>query len=111
MSAAWWVFLVVGIPVIFYRGAAIKGILTDPFPFSPWYNMLPALTTALYGFQMNGPAWPDAQPWDITLFLIVAVIVVVLDHRRMLSRAGTVTAVLMPGDEVVSSTITVTAER
>lgn len=47
MPVAWWVFLVVGIPAAFYLGAAIKGTITDPFPFSPWYGVLPALATGL----------------------------------------------------------------
>jgi hypothetical protein len=35
MPVAWWLLLVIGIPALFYLGAAIKGTLTDPFPFSP----------------------------------------------------------------------------
>src|SRR4051812_18814284 len=45
MPFAWWAFLVLGIPACFYAGAAIKGTLSDPFPFSPWYDVLPALVT------------------------------------------------------------------
>jgi membrane protease YdiL (CAAX protease family) len=162
----------------------MKGTLTDAFPFSPWYNVLPALAMALligpleefgwrgvalpllqrrfaplwaslilgsiwglwhvpafllsgtpqsawsfgpffigvvaiaviltpmfnaargslliavlYHFQMNGPAWPDAQPWDTLLFVIVAVVIVLLNRRSMLTREGAVTEVLMPGHE------------
>ena len=184
MPAAWWAFLVLGIPAIFYLGAAMKGTLTDAFPFSPWYDVLPALAIALligpleefgwrgvalplfqrrfaplwaslilgsiwglwhvpafllsgtpqsawsfgpffigvvaiaviltpmfnaargslliavlYHFQMNGPAWPDAQPWDTLLFVIVAVVIVLLNRRSMLTREGAVTEVLMPGHE------------
>lgn len=54
------------------------------------------LVAALFHFQMNGPAWPDAQPWDMYLFAAVAVLVVVLDRRRMLSREGAATEVLLP---------------
>lgn len=43
----WWLFLIVGIPAIVYTGAALKGTLSDPFPFSPWYKALPALVIAL----------------------------------------------------------------
>lgn len=43
----WWVFLIVGIPAIVYTGAAIKGTINDPFPFSPWLKVFPALATAL----------------------------------------------------------------
>lgn len=181
MPIAWWVFLVIGIPAIFYLGAAIKGTFADPFPYSPWYAVLPALATTLfigpieefgwrgvalpllqrrfvplwaglilgviwgawhipafllsgtpqsawsfgpyfvavvaisliltpmfnaargslliavlYHFQMNNPAWPDAQPWDTLLFAAVAFGVVLLNRKAMLLRDGVVTEVLMP---------------
>lgn len=184
MSVVWWVCLLLGIPAVFYLGAAIKGTISDPFPFSPWHNVLPALLiglligpieefgwrgvalpllqrrfaplwagiilgivwgvwhapafllsgspqsawsfgpyfigvvaisviltpmfnasrgsiliAALYHFQMNGPAWPDAQPWDTLVFAIVAVIVVLLNRRTMFTRAGAVTEVLMPREK------------
>jgi membrane protease YdiL (CAAX protease family) len=43
----WWLFLILGVPAVVYAGAAIKGSISDPFPFSPWYQMLPALALAL----------------------------------------------------------------
>lgn len=182
MSLAWWLVLVIGMPAVFYVGAAIKGTLTDPFPFSPWYGVLPALAialiigpveefgwrgvalpllqrrfaplraalilgtivalwhlpafflsgtpqsgwsiapffigvvaisviltpmfnaargslliAALFHFQMNGPAWPDAQPWDTLVFVIVAVVIVLVNRKAMFTREGAVTEVLMPG--------------
>jgi membrane protease YdiL (CAAX protease family) len=48
MSLAWWLFLILGIPVIFYAGAALKGTIGDPFPFSPWTQVFPALAFALF---------------------------------------------------------------
>ncbi len=184
MPAAWWVLLVVGMPAVFYLGATIKGTITDPFPFSPWYDILPALVAglligpveelgwrgvalpllqrrfpplwaglilgviwgvwhapafllsgtpqsawsfgpyfigvlaitviltpmfntargsiliaALFHFQMNGPAWPDAQPWDNLVFAIVAVVIVLFNLRSMLTREGAVTEVLMTAEE------------
>lgn len=47
MPAGWWGLLIVGIPALFYLGAALKGTATDPFPFSPWHAALPALAAAL----------------------------------------------------------------
>lgn len=184
MPLAWWLFLVLGIPAIVYLGAAIKGTLTDPFPFSPWYKVLPALAigliigpieefgwrgvalpllqrrfaplwaglilaivwglwhvpafflsgtpqsawsigpffigimaisviltpmfnaargsiliAALFHFQMNNPIWPDAQPWDMLVYVIAAVVIVLLNRQTMLTRNGAVTEVLMPGEE------------
>jgi uncharacterized protein len=42
MPLAWWVFLVLGIPALFYLAAAILGPI-QPFTYSPWYTVLPAL--------------------------------------------------------------------
>jgi hypothetical protein len=56
------------------------------------------LIAALYHFQMNGPAWPDAQPWDSFIFAGVAVIVVLIHRRGMFTREHAATAVL-PGRE------------
>ena len=46
-SVQWWLFLLLGIPAIVYAAAAIKGTLTDPFPFSPWTMVFPALVQSL----------------------------------------------------------------
>ena len=185
MPVAWWVFLVIGIPAIVYLGAAIEGTITDPFPFSPWYGVLPALAitlvigpieefgwrgvalpllqrrfaplwaglilggiwglwhapafllsgtpqsawsftpyvigvlalsvvltpmfnaargsilvAALFHYQVNNPAWPDAQPWDTLVWGIAAAVIVLMNRRSMLTREGAVTEVLMPGEEV-----------
>ena len=188
MSAAWWLFLILGIPAIVYAGAAVKGTISDPFPFSPWYQALPALALALflgpieefgwrglalpllqrrfapfwaglilgvvwavwhipsflmggtpqsawsfapyvagivaisviltpmfndargslmiavlYHFQIMNPLWPDAQPWDILLFIVAAVIVVWLKRRTMFQRGSGVTDVLVPERETEHS--------
>jgi hypothetical protein len=181
MPPAWWIFLVIGIPALFYAGAAIKGTITDPFPFVPWYGLFPALAVgmvigpveefgwrgvalpllqrrfaplwaglvlgvvwgvwhlpafflsgspqstwpftpyfigviaisviltgmfnasggsvliaALYHFQMNGPVWPDAQPWDSYLFAAAAVVIVLFNRKTMVARAGAATDVVPP---------------
>ena len=43
----WWLFLLLGIPVIVYAAAAINGTISDPFPFSAWYLVFPALLQSL----------------------------------------------------------------
>jgi hypothetical protein len=63
MPASWWLFLVVGIPAIYYLGAAVNGNLADPFPFSPWDSVLPALLTALLIGPIEEFGWRGvAQP-------------------------------------------------
>ncbi|MGN6577680.1 MAG: CPBP family glutamic-type intramembrane protease, partial [Nocardioides sp.] len=185
MPTAWWLTLLVGMPAVFYAGAAVKGTLGEPFAFSPWYDVLPALlpmfligpieefgwrgvalpllqrrftplgaglllgvvvalwhtpsfllsgtkqaawayrpflfgvvaisviltamfnaargsllVAFLFHAQMNNPVWPDAQPWDMWLFVAVAVVVVVVNRAAMLDRRRAVTTVLFPGDEL-----------
>jgi membrane protease YdiL (CAAX protease family) len=46
-SPWWWVFIIFVIPLAMYAGAAIKGTANSPFPFSPWYLVIPALVQAL----------------------------------------------------------------
>ena len=179
MPPAWWLFLALGIPALFYVGAAIKGTLGDPFAFTPWYRVLPALLVALFigpieefgwrgvalpllqrrlapfwaalllgtiwslwhvpafliggtpqsnweflpyflgviaisiiltpmfdaargsiliavlvHFQMNGPAWPDAQPSDSSLFGVAAVVIVWLNRATMFRRGAGATDVI-----------------
>lgn len=62
----WWLFLLLGIPAVVFTGAAIKGTLGDPSPFSPWYQALPALAMALVlgpieEFGWRGVALPLLQ--------------------------------------------------
>ena len=176
----WWLFLLLGIPAVVYTGAAIKGSLGDPFPFSAWYQAFPALATALvlgpieefgwrglalpllqrrfapfwaglilgiiwalwhipsfmmsgmpqsswsigpyflgiiaisviltpffnasggslliailYHFQMMNPLFPDAQPYDNLLFVAFAIIIVLVNRRKMFQRGQGATNVLM----------------
>jgi hypothetical protein len=66
MSPWWWLFLILGVPALMYTGAAVKGTLGEPFPFSPWYQVLPALALALFlgpieEFGWRGLALPQLQ--------------------------------------------------
>jgi uncharacterized protein len=47
MSVPWWLFLLIGIPLLAYLAAAMLGTITNPFPFSPWYGVLPVMAMML----------------------------------------------------------------
>lgn len=62
----WWLFLILGIPLLVYAAASVKGSINDPFPFSPWYQVLPAMAVALFlgpieEFGWRGLALPLLQ--------------------------------------------------
>lgn len=43
----WWLFLLLGIPAIVYAAAAMRGTISEPFRFAPWYMVFPALVQSL----------------------------------------------------------------
>ncbi|MEO8354773.1 MAG: type II CAAX endopeptidase family protein [Chloroflexota bacterium] len=43
----WWLFLLLGIPVIVYAAAALNGTVNDPLPFASWTMVFPALLQSL----------------------------------------------------------------
>lgn len=61
----------------------------------------------LFHWQLINPFWPDAQPWDTVLLLVVTVIVVWWNRGAMFTREGAVTEVApertlpLPGREAV----------
>jgi membrane protease YdiL (CAAX protease family) len=62
----WWLFLLMGIPALVYVGAALAGTISGPFPFSPWYQVFPAIAVALFlgpveEFGWRGIALPLLQ--------------------------------------------------
>lgn len=56
-SKWWWLFVLLAIPTIMYVGAAIKGTDFNLFPFSPWYQVIPALTLALFLGSIEEFGW------------------------------------------------------
>lgn len=52
------------------------------------------LWAALFHFQLNNPLSPDGQPWDMALFALVAVVVVLLNRETMLKRGHGATQVI-----------------
>lgn len=52
------------------------------------------LVAVLFHFQVNGPAWPDAQPWDSVILAALAVAVVAVNRGQLLDRNASATALL-----------------
>ena len=179
-SVAWYAFLIIGIPLIFIGGSALRGnLLTEPFPFASFQALLVALTlaaikgpieefgwrglalpllqrkfapiwaglilgviwglwhlpafllsgtqqsewsftaffagclaisviatalfnrsrgsillSAFFHFSLMNPIFPDAQPYDTYLLIVVAALIVWWNHKDMFTREGAVTEVI-----------------
>lgn len=52
------------------------------------------LLAMLFHFQMNNPLWPDAQPYDMFVYVAAAIVVVWLNRQTMFSRSRAVTRVI-----------------
>ena len=77
----------------FIGSVAISVIVTPLFNSSHGSILLPAL----FHFLLNNPIWPDAQPYDIYLFALTALIVVLIYRNTMFTKQNTVTQVI-PSD-------------
>jgi hypothetical protein len=52
------------------------------------------LLAMLFHFQMNNPLWPDAQPYDMYVYVAAAVLITWLNRHSLLSKSGSVTHVI-----------------
>jgi len=179
-SAAWYTFLIIGIPLIFICGSALRGnLFTEPFPFTSLQSVLAALVlaaikgpmeefgwrglalpllqrkfaplwaglilgaiwglwhlpafllsgtqqsewsftaffagclaisviatalfnqshgsillSALFHFSLMNPVFPDAQPYDTVLLIVVAALIVLRKRKDMFTREGAVVEVI-----------------
>ena len=90
-------FLLSGTPQSAWSfGPYLIGVLALSVIITPLFNAAQGsiLMAMMFHFQINGPAWPDAQPWENYLFALIAVGVVILNRRAMLSREGAATEVV-----------------
>ena len=76
----------------FVGTVALSVIVTPLFNRSRGSILLPAL----FHLQVINPLWPDAQPYDSGLFVVVAAVVVWLNRGAMFTRKGAATKVV-PG--------------
>jgi membrane protease YdiL (CAAX protease family) len=56
------------------------------------------LLTACFHFTLMNPIFPDAQPYDTYLLLVVAALIVGRHRKEMFSRTDSVTEVVEPGE-------------
>lgn len=80
------------------------GIIAISVILTPMFNAARGSLAVAFVFhaQMNNPIWPDAQPWDMWLFVTVAIIVAVLNRKKMLNRATAATEVVFPSADLGS---------
>lgn len=69
---------------------ALSVIVTPLFNRSQGSILLPAL----FHFQLINPIWPDTQPYDSYLFILVAMVVVWFNRDNMFNREAAVTEVI-----------------
>jgi membrane protease YdiL (CAAX protease family) len=77
----------------FFIGNVTLAILVTPI-FNNARGSL--LLPMLFHWQLVIPFWPDAQPWDTRILVVVAVVVVWQNRKTMFTRDGAVTDVI-PG--------------
>lgn len=83
-------------------GPFIVGVLAISVILTPMFNAAQGsiLIAMLYHFQMNGPAWPDAQPWENWVFALVAIVIVILCRKSMFTREGAATDIIIGESEI-----------
>ena len=94
-------FLLSGTPQSSWSfGPYFVGVVAISVIVTPMFNAARGsiLIAALFHFQMMNPAFPDAQPWDTLVWVVVAAVVVLVNRRTMLRRRGAVTDVLRPAE-------------
>ncbi len=75
----------------FFTGClAISVIVTELFNRSHGSILL----SALFHFQLMNPIFPDAQPYDTYLLIVVASLIVWWNRKDMFSKEGAVTEVI-----------------
>jgi membrane protease YdiL (CAAX protease family) len=77
-------------------GPFMVGAVAISVLMTPMFNAARGsiLVPALFHFQLNGPAWPDGQPWENYVFAAAAVAVVLWKRDAFLTRVRAVTDVL-----------------
>lgn len=100
-------FLLSGTPQSAWSFAPfLIGVLALSVIITPLFNAAQGsiLMAALFHFQINGPAWPDAQPWENYIFALIAIVVVILNRKTMLTRGAGATEVIIEDADTLEVT-------
>ena len=95
------------LPAFFLAGTVQSGWSFTPFfvgnvalavLVTPLFNAARGsiLLPMLFHWQLINPLWPDAQPYDTYLLVLIAALAVWVNRGTMLTRAGAVTVVVPP---------------
>ena len=80
----------------FFAGSVACSVILTAFFNDARGSILLAM---LFHFEMNNPLWPDAQPFDMYVYVAAAVLIVWLNRRALFSRTNAVTNVIPRSDE------------
>lgn len=83
----------------FFIGNVTLAVLVTPL-FNRARGSL--LWPMLFHWQLINPFWPDAQPYDTWLLVVVAVVVVWWNRDTMLTREGAITDVILDDEGAVA---------
>jgi membrane protease YdiL (CAAX protease family) len=75
----------------FFAGSVACSIILTAF-FNQAHGSI--LLAMLFHFQMNNPLWPDAQPYDMYVFVAAASVIAWLNRHALFSTADAVTEVV-----------------
>lgn len=73
------------------NGAYTAGNINYQVPFR---TLVPFLLTVFFHFMLMNPVFPDAQPYDAYIIIVVAVLVVWFNRGTMFIRDGGITRVI-----------------
>ena len=75
----------------------VIGVISLAVILTPIFNAARGsiLIAMIYHLQMNGPAWPDAQPWENFIFAAIAIVIVVFKWREMTTPVEAATDIFM----------------
>lgn len=84
----------------FFAGSVACSVILTAFFNNARGSILLAM---LFHFQMNNPLWPDAQPFDMYLYVAAAAFIVWINKRALFNRASAVTEVIPSAPERVQA--------